>query len=262
MSLTKEQFLESVGVQAFEAGMFSIFFGVPGIGKTAMILWLAKRFKVLYIPFEGEDSASLLASKGICPEVNQLPVMKNLHDFLEAIDAICELDLDIDYVVIDTLTSLGVHYKADILANLFGGDVLKYGHYGKGNKACELHADKIVDKFLQLKNKGINVVLLAHSQNAKEENAEGLDFAKQTFLCEPALRDQIAAKADNIFRIGVDIFVDDSKGKGKASSTNQRVLYTENTATSGCKNRIGCLPRYDLGSNAESGGEVIAELLS
>ncbi|MEL0118399.1 MAG: hypothetical protein VXB01_05600, partial [Opitutae bacterium] len=135
--------------------------------------------------------------------------------------------------------------------------------YGKGKQACELHADKIVNQFMRLKDRGINVVLLAHSENAKEENVEGLDYSKQTFACEPALRNSVAAKADNILRIGMDIFVDDSQGsKGKAKSSNQRVLFTTATATSGCKNRIGCQPRYDLGSNAESGGKVLEELLT
>ncbi len=194
---------------------FGIIYGRPGVGKTSL---LAKSNSF----FIGNEINKEFDFKGFEP-------YKNYKQFLEQLEALRDMDIKEDTIVIDNMTDTESFMINDFVGestNLSTGG----GGYGAGYNECEKRINKILKsyvKYLQYE-KGKNVVFICHASEVTEmDNLTGIErryykpsLEKKTIKC-------LENHADFVFHLHRPVL-----SKKNGSSPSPRVLYT--TFSSGC----------------------------
>jgi DNA polymerase III delta prime subunit len=179
-------------------------------------------------------------------DVTRFPTPHSWNDIITALDELANQSHNYKTLVIDTLDWLEPLCYAHICKNYEVNSIEKAaGGYGKGYREAlnEMVAFRHKLSFLR-ENKGINIILLAHSKVVTFEDPT-TDHGYSRY--ELKLQDSAAVSIRSMWREYVDSvlfcnFETFSKGEGKQArgvTTRDRKMWTERDAGFDAKNRFG-----------------------
>lgn len=232
-----------------------IVYGPPGVGKTEF----AANFPGAGFVYDPqEDGVMDLMEFGKCPTLRFTREVSRFEQTLDVCDELAAGRHDVQTVVFDSFTGFEKLCFAYHCEQHFDSDWSSKGFYSfqQGPKnAAKTDIPRLLDAFNDVRRAGINVILIAHSQEKRYENPEGADYTRFTPTCDKESWHQLSrwAKAILFYNYHVDILVrkgTDKLGRGKAQAqTEARYIYTEWSPAYDAKNRYGLSPLIDAGGN-------------
>lgn len=210
--------------------------GVEGIGKST---FGAGAPGAIFLC--GEDGTNHL-------DVKRFPPVTSWADAFRAVEVLLTEKHDYRTLVVDTLDWLeslvwehccrrdGKRSKAGIL------DIEAYG-YGKGYQAAIDEWRRWMRELERLREKGISVLLLAHTHVKPFKNPLGDDFDRYELKVHGRAAGMWKEWCDAVLFANFEQFavkeIDDPRVKAKGVASGKRLIYTERTAGYDAKNRYG-----------------------
>jgi hypothetical protein len=199
--------------------------GITGTGKTSI---LANFPRVKFLVDPTERGVEILAERGRIPPPLDIIVV---HDYDSLLSGLESID-GCDNVVIETLygiQTIGFDYHC---LQAFDGDFSKHGYFNYQN-GPRLFAQDVWPKFLALcdevRERGINVSISAHSKPKMTTNALGRDFQKYVIYGHEDVVIKTVGWAQAVGFLGNDVDV----GQDKKIKEFTKFLH------------FGALPHYD-----------------
>ena len=223
--------LSSVALTSAHKNHIIVVYGGIGVGKTTFAVSAPRA-----ILLRTEDGTGNLT-------VPAFPIAQSLSEVIEALDSL-RGEHEFQTVVIDSLDHLEPLIWAEVCRKYDVDNIEKAGGgYGKGYNFALDEWRVIFDKLANLRESGMHVVLVAHSQYKKHQNPELDDVDRAEIKLQKLAGALCLEKADAVLYAKHDFIktketVGFGNAKTKARSTGERILCTiENTAFS-AKNRF------------------------
>lgn len=172
----------------------------------------------------------------------RLPPCKTYEGFIAGIDALIKDEHDYETIVIDTIDSIEPLLWEKIKKESGVSSIeLACGGWGKSYVKAAEEFLKLREKLNILRNqKGMNVIILAHSQMCKYNEAV-------TDVERDAYKLKLHKRAIPVFVEWVDmllfatdkLYIENKTGKEKIFGIGERVIYTEKRPAFDAKNRFG-----------------------
>lgn len=210
-----------------------LLYGVQGVGKSS---WAAQAPRCLFLDVEG----------GLGDIDCHRAAVTNFADAMDALSSLFSDDHGYRWLAIDT---------ADWLESLIWREVCAKKHvknleeipYGKGYLyAIDLWRQVLEGMDALRSEKGMGIILLAHSKIDAFRNPEGEDFDRYAPRLHKAAAQIVMEWADEVlfctYRTYVKAAADSgfsAKGAGKGIGTGERVLRTQERPAHMAKNRLG-----------------------
>jgi hypothetical protein len=151
----------------------------------------------------------------------QLDMLKNLYRADK---------LPMEWLVIDSTTSLEKAIHKHTLVKDFGDDAKKFADYGAGYKSAQLHLDRFIDLLKRIEAKhNINTLFIIHATVKIFKNVFGDDYPKLV----PSLTE---GGADSLLRhlhyngVIIDDVETKKEGMGKKATKSNRLISFDNTS--------------------------------
>lgn len=246
-------------------------YGPPGTGKTELAAQYPKPF---FICSPGETGISKLIGAASVPATPWLelknsftPDNKEIHEaWQNLLDILDQLLASKDYetVVIDCIDGFIECLGRLVLDVDFKGNDSKkeggYNHFGAGTtKLLGYVATHLIPKLESLKNAGLRVVLIAHSELYLHQNPEGADYMKHRPYGMPEkVSNRLFGWADMVLFLHSEVYAMEGEGikKGKATGSARKIR-TVDLPLAFAKNRSSLPQDIDMGN---SGREAFANL--
>ena len=216
------------------AAIKGLVYGVPGIGKTT---FAAKWPGALFLDVEG--SSEQLDNDDIS-RIDPAPA--TYREFLSMIDQVAGDTMGFKTLVIDTADWLESMMIRQICQDAGISSIEKYEKgFGKGwTKVCETWAE-LLDKLDRIrKQKGMNILFVAHARIRKFEPADDVAYDRYTLSQNEKSGDILKKWADIILFTKHSVLVTENEdGKIKAHSNGKRMMYTTFNPCWDAKNRFG-----------------------
>lgn len=217
--------------------------GVQGTGKTTLACTFPK---LIMIRTQGEKPPQDIPDDQV-PETIEISSSEELWDILKALH---QEDHDYKSVAFDTATGLDSLFTADVLKADPNARGLNQSHGGYGNGASMVTAMHMrVRRAAEAlrKNRGMNVVFLAHAEIADVTPPDGDPYSTYTLrLPKKSMAPYLDSvdcvgflKQERIVRGAVEAKGERGAKPGRAISSGDRVLVTYLTPASASKNRYG-----------------------
>ncbi len=215
--------------------------GVEGIGKST---FGAAAPKPIFLDTEGGTGHL---------DVQRFPKPTNLPDVLEALRELTEGKHDFESLVVDTVDWLEPLVWSFICQRDGKSDIEDYG-YGKGYQAALDEWRPLIGALERLeKTRGMNIILLAHTQLRTFKNPEGEDFdryelklhQKAAGILKEWVKAVLFANFEQ-YAVKADKDKNNKFARAKGVSTGQRIVYTERQAAYDAKNRYALPAQFPL----------------
>jgi len=138
--------------------------------------------------------------------------------------------LPVEWLVIDSTTSLEKAVHRHTLVKEFGDDPKKFADYGTGFKASQLNFDRVLELLKRIETKhGTNTLFIIHATVKMCKNPLGDDFSKLV----PSLTE---SGADSLLRhlhyngVIIDEVEVKKEGMGKKAGKSERLISFDNTS--------------------------------
>jgi hypothetical protein len=216
-----------------------VVYGVEGVGKTT--LGTDADHPIVLGPEAGTSHMA---------HVTRAPKPRNWKDVLDFLQQLLAREHPYKTLVVDSLDWLEPliwdavckQAKVDKIEKVDGG-------YGKGYVAAVDDWREFLHKLDELREaKGMQIILIAHSQIKRTPNPDGSDFERYQLAINPKAADLVKQWADLVLfaRFKTATAQIDNRIKGVDAGTAKRVLHTEHRATFDAKNRVGLPPEIPL----------------
>ena len=226
--------------------------GRSGIGKTTLITLLSKHVKGRVVVLGLDDGGRLIRSAVTGDALLHVPgveTFQDVRDFLQG-----DLLVKGDVIVIDTITKLEELSLPFIFSTIKGDkgvtvdNIEAYG-FGKGYRHLLDTIRLVLADLDSLVRRGVDVVLLAQTANAKVATAEGLDFLQEGpklwHSNQYSSRLEVCEWADHVLRIAYHDTTVIASGpafgqaptKGKIVGGDTRAVYSTGEAWFVAKSR-------------------------
>lgn len=223
--------LKNISKGKVERPHFVLLYGVDGVGKTT---FAAQAPDVLFLGVEN-GTANL--------DVSRASGIKTYEELLQYVSALSNEKHDYKSVAIDSLDWIEP-LLFDYVCRQSGAKRIEeaFGGYGKGYAEASKIWGDLIRSFEGLREKkGLNVILIAHSQ-IKAFNDPNQPTAYERYQLK--LNDKNAAivreAVDSVLFATFETFVKkDSNNKTKAFGDGKRVMFTERRPAFDAKNRFG-----------------------
>lgn len=232
-----------------------ILHGVEKIGKTSFAAYAPSP---VFVEPRGETGLQTLIDAGRLPEIPHFPVAQTWGEFLASIQVLIDDEHKHRTLVIDTGNGAERLCHEEVCRRDFGGDFGERGFTGymRGYEIALADWRQMLSMLDTLREvRKMSILCLCHTRVKTFKNPEGADYDRWT----PDMHDKtwgLTHKwADAILFLNYETFVDEAnpKKKGKASSSQARIMYTERHAAYDAGNRFGLPPEIIMG---ESGQEA------
>lgn len=232
-----------------------VFYGPPGVGKTSLV---ADMEDMVHLDIEG-GSAEIesrrypfrLNPDGSVPPGGYQP--EKYEDVDAALDdLIANPGHGIGTVALDGFSKLEAMLHAFICERDKKANIEAYG-FGKGYKVALVEWRRLLGKLDALRARGVQVVLVGHSNVRTFKNPEGDDFDRYQLLLNEQAASELVGWADVVgfihFEGGASKLVGDESQKPRARgwSTERRLIELARTAAWDGKCRLSLPARLELG---------------
>lgn len=179
-------------------------------------------------------------------DVARFPEPETWQDVMDSIDTMIEEKHTFKHFVIDTLDWVEPLIWKHVCERDGKSDIEAYG-YGKGY-VCALSEWRILLHKLDAMRhqRGIAVILLAHSHIKAFRNPEGDDYDRYEMKIHTKAAGLVKEWSDNVLFGNYETFTREQSGRAKGIDNGARVLYTERRAAFDAKNRYNLPPKMPL----------------
>jgi hypothetical protein len=179
------------------------------------------------------------------------------HDLELAIAELAAKDHAYKAVCIDSITLVEKLLHEKTCREKFNDDWSEKGFNGfdRGPKAAAPEWDSILQSLDRLRERGMGVILLAHSKVNAFKNPEGPDYERWTPALSKYSWERVGNWADMVLFGNFETFAEKENKldrKAKATGGQKRILLTEHHAAYDAKNRHGLPEEIDCGDSAKS----------
>jgi hypothetical protein len=223
-----------------------VHYGPPGVGKTSLWAYLPN---VCYIYDYSEDGIVDLYMSGQVPKPKY---MQSVKDWEELVNAVINVDDDVQNIVFDSLTGMEQMCFAFHCKKYFKGDWSKEGFlaYQQGPKnAAKTDWVQLLDIMDQVRRSGVNIILIGHSTIKTFTNPDGPDYDQYVPILDKETWAQTSRWAKAILFQNYDVSIKKEGSKFKASGQANRMMWTAPGAAYVAKNRWNLEPIIDLGGS-------------
>ena len=233
-----------------------MFYGPAGIGKTS---FAAQFRKVAFVPDGFDDGVNdLKRTSQVAEDVAVFDPIKDKEDLWRITKALAEekgLEERIEWVVFDNLSGIQEHIWRHRIATVpeYKGSRDKFLDYGKGPSASEQDVREWTQMLGRICDRGVGVILLAHSGTKTDSNPTGESFEKIVPLVDKKFYEAIRQWCPNIGYMGQLAMVDKEGLKNKAAATDIRTIRFTPIPAVDAKNRYGITQEIMLGADAAEG---------
>lgn len=206
-------------------------YGIEGVGKST---FGANAPAVIFLG--AEDGTSEL-------DVARFPEPRTWVDVLDAITELTTGEHAYQTLAIDTLDWLEPLCWAHVCLTMRGKDgkpleSIEDAGYGKGYAAALDHWRVLLSMLERLRaQRGMNIVLLAHSWIKSFKNPEGDDYDRHEMKLHAKAGGLLREWSDAVLFATHETYTHERNGRTKGISTGARVLYTQRRASWDAKNR-------------------------
>lgn len=219
----------------------TLVYGPEGVGKTTFAVGAPSP-----IVLGAEDGLRRL-------ETPRFPQPNTFDDVLEALRALYRDPHDYKTLVVDTVDWLEPLIWNHICLRDKKENVEDYG-YGKGyNVALEEWRRLVLALERVREDKGMQIILLGHSQVKTFKNPLGADFDRYSLKVHEKAAGTLKEWADTVLFANLETFAVTREGekkgvfaKGKGVSSGARLVFTERTVAYDAKNRDSLPPQLPL----------------
>lgn len=203
-----------------------VLYSTDGLGKST---WASDAPEPIFIGAE-DGTANL--------DVARMPGIDSWRDIIESAQELATSEHPYRTVVLDT-----ADWAEPLLwrhVALAGGksDIEDFG-YGKGYAAALNEWRILLSIFDRLRDRGMHVIVLAHSWIKPFKNPDGDDFDRYELKLHPKASGLIREWADCVLFGNYETFAHKKDGRTRGVSTGARIVHTTRTAAWDAKNRIG-----------------------
>lgn len=167
-------------------------------------------------------------------------------------------------VVIDTINGVERLAQEEVVGKEFGGSWEKFSDWGKTGIRTLTPIVELTTLLDRCREKGMGVILLAHSKVKTAKNPEGLDYERWEPVLVSEVQGHLERWCDAILFGKFEVHVQGRDGKatkGKARDGQTRLIMTENHATYSAGNRMGLPEEIECGGSCEEAwGNLVAAL--
>ena len=235
-------------------------YGPPGVGKTVTGACFPNP---LFVRDKQEDGINTLKTSNLVdPNIPVMPVAETWMELLQQMAWIASKSEGFQTLVVDTIGGLERLCAEHICKTQFRGQWGEkgFGGFGRGWEACVPEWRRLINAFDSIRDKkGMQIVLLAHSQVKMFKNPEGDDYDRY----QPELHHKIWAATskwvDMILFANFFVEVEESGLRKKGRGGTLRYMYPVGTAAYEAKNRHGLTDDIAMG---DSGKDAYSNLVA
>jgi hypothetical protein len=234
-----------------------ILHGLPGWGKTSF----AAQIPGAVFLMVGQETGllTLIDAGQVKGDIAHFPEpAQSLGQVHEALRTLREGEHDYRALVIDAITGVEAMIAEQVIHEHMKGDHARAADYGGDmvNRLSVKAWDGIIHQLEALRQRGMGVMLLAHSKVVNFKNPEGPDYERWEALGKHTWA-RLSGWADIVLFGGFEISTDkkdrrksDAETKAKAAGGEVRLLWTERKAPFDAKNRHGLPDQVACGASA------------
>jgi hypothetical protein len=240
-----------------------VIYGPPGIGKTELGAQLPG---CAFLVDDKEDGINTLkeSGRGVRQDIPVFPAARSWSDVLGILDDLRTGDHSHKGLVSDAQGGVERLCHEHVCQREYGGEWGEKGFasYQRGYDVSlgdwrqYLHAlDRLRDE------RGMNIILLAHSKIAPFKNPSGHDYDRYCVDMHHKTWALTHKWADLVLFLNYDVTTTKEGGKTKGRGGQRRVMHTEHDAAFEAKNRHGLPSEIDMGnSGADAWGNLVGAL--
>jgi hypothetical protein len=217
-------------------------YGSEGIGKTSWALEFDQIGKVVFCSVRESGVQDLLDYGRPRPDVTHFDI-EDWEDLVKVTESVRE-----GTFVVDSLSGLQAILFDYVCRTLYKGIWEGKEGFTSFYRGQRVDSPKVLEPYLttldNLRNRGVNVVLLGHMKNVETPNTQGADYKTHTIDMDDNVRASVIkwAQAVLFMNIGVNIAIATEVDKtqvvvGKAKDVDERFMYTTKSPGHVAKNR-------------------------
>ncbi len=238
--------------------------GVEKIGKTTFSAYAPSP---IFIETRGETGLETLIDANRLPEVPHFPEVQTWQELLACLDSLTNDEHKYRTLVIDTINGAERLCHEEVCRRDFNNDNTDRGFMGymRGYEVALADWRQMLSMLDTLREvRRMSILLLSHTRVKTFKNPEGADYDRWT----PDMHDKtwgLTHKwADAILFLNYETFVDEAnpKKKGKASSSQTRIMYTERHAAYDAGNRFGLPSEIIMGNSGQEAWNAFLSALT
>lgn len=239
--------LDKLKVTNFRKPLLFLLYGPIGSGKTSFAAQFKDSAFVVTPKERGIDQA---VSRNEVPEDYPVYCANDWNELINLLREMVKTAIPHKTVVLDSLSSMQELCFQHVCNLSYEGDWKKFAHFYNGHKvAAEGFWPELLKLCEELRDKGVNVVMIAHLATKKIDspvhgtytvyNADLFDSDNQGSILKPTQK-----QCTEVGFIDFATYVDTS---GKATGGTNRTLYLQRTAAWEAKNQRGIGKPINLG---------------
>lgn len=244
-------FLETIRSQVTNRKGHTVWYGVPGAGKTSLLAQMAGS---AFLSLAGDRGIDDLKEHGLVPQDYPSYVVPNWEQFLLAVQEWKSSPPPSGKLVIDNLSEAQSACRLHVLETSFGGDEATFNKYGDGWKQVAAEWDRFLNLIDEVRDCGVQVHSICHARNLRFDDPRVGAYTRWTLdlydgekANAPSLIHPTINRASEVFFL--DFSVDPDKGKAKGDNNGTtRLLHVSRIASVEAKNRRGLTNSIDLGN--------------
>lgn len=202
-------------------------YGPEGIGKSTFGAGAPKPIFLV----EKDGTAHL--------DVERFPVPDTYEEAGQALDVLLNEKHDYQTFVLDTADWLEALIHRHVCKSKGKASIEDIG-YGKGREYALDEWRTLLDKLDRIRDKGMNMIILAHSQVKKFQNPVGDDYERFQMKLNGKVAALLKEWSNAVLFANFLVYTDkDDKGRVRGFGDGSRIVYTEHRPAWDAKNRYG-----------------------
>jgi hypothetical protein len=222
-------------------------------GKTS---FAAQAPSPIFLCTRGEDGLMTLLDNGLVQPTPHFPeCLPTWGDVKLALNELIVREHQHKTVVIDTINGAIQLAQEHVIANQYDGSYEKFDAYGRGGQRLLPAVIELTTLLDRLRERGMAVILPAHSVVKTFKNPEGVDYPRWEPPIFKEVQEHLDRWCDAILFGKYEVHAEspDKKAtKGKAYGGQDRILCTEYHPTYAAGNRFGLPAEIECGDSPET----------